>query len=166
MNTAVTVLKLKELMQEEINLLIEYSQAEDSFRNSIYTRSWEQLEKYLEQMKPVSDKLNPVEKDRNREFHKLQTELGVDKGAGFYQTVSMLDDDLREELTGLYRQLKTAVIKVQNINYAIDTHVRIMKETTGKVLEELYPSRKSKIYMKNGKSSSMETMPLVVNRYT
>jgi AAA+ ATPase superfamily predicted ATPase len=71
----------------------------------------------------------------------------------------------RDELFALYRQLRLALIRVKGNAGLLGFYLRSLSETLQKVLEELFPHRKGRIYSRSGKAREAEDDSLVVYRH-
>jgi hypothetical protein len=87
------------------------------------------------------------------------------ESARFEELLTRLPPEDRDELFGLYRQLKLAVIRVKGNAGLLGFYLRSLSGTVQKVLEELFPHRRGTIYSRSGKSRDAGEDSMVVHRH-
>ena len=105
-----------------------------------------------------------LEKERCHVFSSLRREVGAKSSAGFYTVVVHLEDDVQEELSVLFRQLKSLVLQLQGVIWSIDAYTRTLSTTIYDILQQIFPHRRGTMYSKSGRKHSNDSQPLVVNR--
>jgi len=150
-------------MAEEILLLEEFGSREDEIRSCISSNNWSRLTETIQNLSPLAEKIEEVEKLRDEAFTSLRRMYGEKKDASFYHVVFHLPEPERDLCVELYRKLKLAAIRIQSITLSIDSYVRTVSGTVRQILEEIFPYQKGKIYSKQGSSVDIQAEPMVLN---
>lgn len=155
---------LIELIEREIILLQGMAAAERRLQRAIMTRDWAAVEEAIHGMQVVSEEIGQVEARRHAVYQSIRVKLGSSDGDSFYRLLATVDSDTRLKLSNLYRELKVAVLAVRSFNDGIDAYVRGAIGTLNRVLEELHPDRRGRIYARDGATEGRGTTALVVDR--
>ena len=156
---------LVQIMIEEIRLLEQFCTEEEEMKECILARNWHELQETIQRINPLSVAVSLVEQERDRCFRKLKAALNPSDGERFYASISGLPEKERRELSDTYRKLKTMVLKVQGVTRSIESLIETLGGTIRRVMEELFPYRKGKIYSATGAAKDVEMNPVVVNRH-
>ena len=153
--------RLTQAMTRECTLLAAFHDAENTMRGRIQCKDWDGLELVMDEMTELADDLVTTEGDRHAEFEKLRTSVKESGEASFYQVVVHLPRTEREQLSDLYRLMKSSVFGIQAEGYCMDQEVRNVNDTMHSILGELYPHRKGNIYSKQGAKTQTGANPVL-----
>ncbi|MEW5817730.1 MAG: hypothetical protein AB1798_20340 [Spirochaetota bacterium] len=156
---------LRKTMAREIELLNLFAAEEERLKECIFQKDWEKLEKKIKSLGPLSEEIARLDSERDTIFQNVKMHIRAGKEANFYQVIFHFPPHTRNSLTELYRQLKLAVLQVQGITTGIELFVHTVNDSMVKVLDEIYPYRKGKIYCKKGKPKRTELNPHVLNHH-
>lgn len=166
---------LREALREEAQILNEFAAGQRRLQELIGKRQWTRLEDQIKELKRLASRAETLEDLRNRSYQELKTALGVGRegsrdsqarpGESFEEVVTRLPAAERDELFGLYRQLKLALIRVKGNAGLLGYYLRSLSSTLQKVLEELFPHRKGNFYSRSGKTRAAGDDSLVVYRH-
>jgi len=156
--------QLKTILQQEIDGFISAVETAEEIRNSIFKHDWKKLSQTLERMDSVTGYITAIEKERSHVFASLCEKTGVGRSCGFYTAVVHLDEPRQEELSILFRQLKSLVLQLQGVIWSIDAYTRTLSTTIYDILQEVFPHRRGTMYSKSGRKRKSDSDPLVVNR--
>ena len=109
--------------------------------------------------------MDKVESDREKVYQKLKTKLKKSDKDGFYSLAIHMNGKTRENCLGGFRKMKLALLRMQGITAGIDQYVKTVGETSKTVLDEVFPHRKGRIYLKNGIEKQAQSDPMVLNRH-
>jgi hypothetical protein len=157
-----TLKDLEASMFREAEKLEKMAVAEDSLRACVLDRDWLRLDEIIRSVKTLSHEIAETEKIRSRLYQEARSRIGAAPDEGFYEFLARLPENLRGGLADLHRRLKTAVGRVQGLSGGIDAYIRSTLNTMGKILEELYPSRRLRMYTRTGAARGADH-PLVVS---
>ncbi len=152
--------ELKGLMETETGRLEELSALENRLQRSLLDKDWTELEGLVRNLQNLAQEISYIENSRNLLYAELQREFGLESGDGFYDFLAKLPMGTRIELSVLYRRLRLSVSDVRSVTGGIDAYVTATVSTMGKILEELFPSRKTKMYGRDG-AALENAQPLV-----
>jgi len=166
---------LKKALRDEAQVLTEFAAGQKRLQELIGKRQWTRLEGQIEELKSLASRAETLEEQRHSSYRQLKADLGLSDeppgkaGAGdagrFEDVVTRLAGPDRDELFALYRQLKLAVIRVKGNAGLLGFYLRSLSGTLQKVLEELFPHRKGRIYSRSGKTRETGDDSLVVYRH-
>ena len=166
---------LKKAMRGEADALNEFAAGQKRLQELIGKRHWTRLEGQIEELKSLASRAETLEDQRHNAYRQLKDDLGIaedptrkpgtEDARGFEEVVSRLPAGERDELFALYRHLRLALIRVKGNAGLLGFYLRSLSETLQKVLEELFPHRKGKIYSRSGKTRETGDDSLVVCRH-
>ncbi len=156
--------KLIRFMEEETIALNIFAKKEDKLRLFIQQNDWENLNKCIHSMESMSDKIEKLGEERQKEFNRVKNHFGKNEDVGFYQIIVHLPAAQRDNCAKVYRELKLSVLKIQGITSSIDTYVRTVAGTMQQIINEIFPHRKGSIYCRKGNPKLAEENPMVLNR--
>ena len=151
-------------MNQEAGLLMSFSNIEEEMLNSISERRWEGLESIIIRLRKKSDLLNQAEDKRVQSFELLKTSLGLPTSAGFFKILPLVKEEKRSGLMESYRKLKLAVYSVKGATLRLSYYFQSLSDTVKKVLGELFPHRKGKLYTQTGELTKTIDDTLVLNK--
>ena len=123
----------KEVVESQIELLEQVAECQHELRSNLMARNWPHLDLVIRELERISDGLERLE---SRRFT-LQCEIGEERVRG-------------TELGELCRRLKMAVVRVQSDARGIRSYTETAIETTGEVLQELFPPDTEGQYARDG----------------
>lgn len=153
----------REDMQCEAERLLAFAKAEEEIQVAVSERRWEALETLILKLRKQSELVNEAEDRRFNSFALLKAELGLPANIGFLRLLPMIPEDKRQSLSESYRQLKVAVYAVKAATLRLNYYFQSVSETLQKILQELLPHRKGKLYAPNGKTAEPLVDNLIVN---
>lgn len=169
---------LKKALRQEAQVLTEFAAGQKRLQELIGKRQWTRLDGQIEELKSLASRAETLEEQRHSSYRQLKADLGLGdeppgragEAAGgiarrFEDVVTRLPGPERDELFALYRQLKLAVIRVKGNAGLLGFYLRSLSGTLQKVLEELFPHRKGRIYSRSGKTRETGDDSLVVYRH-
>jgi hypothetical protein len=159
---AVQTTTLKRTLRAEARTLKDFAEMQKSLQQAISKRKWTELNEEIETLRLLADKIEALEEDRIQAYQMLRSSLRAKEREGFTEIVGRLPAEERDELLGLYRHLKAAVIRVKASAGLLNYYVRSMSEALRQILEELFPHRKGKMYSHTGKPKEAGDEPLVL----
>ena len=104
-----------------------------------------------------------TEKERHAAVAKAKQEVGKAPETPFVDFLRDLAESSRARLTGLYRDLQVAVLRVKSLTGGIDSYVRGSVRTSNAILGELFPDQKGTMYRKNGESTPAARTAMVLD---
>lgn len=151
---------LKDLMNREAEKLEELAGMETRLQRCVLDKNWAELEEIVRSLQGVAREVAHIENSRDLLYGELRRPLGVAASDGFYDFLAKLPPEERVELSALYRRLRLAVSQVRSATGGIDSYISATLSTMGRILEELFPSRRMKLYTRTGAKGGAEH-PLV-----
>jgi hypothetical protein len=143
---------LKRTLRAEARTLKDFAELQQGLQQAISKRKWTELHKEIDALRQLAEKIETLEEDRIQAYQSLKSSLQAGDQESFTEIVSRLPAKERDELLGLHRHLKAAVIRVKASAGLLNYYVQSMSEALRQILEELFPHRKGKMYSRTGKA--------------
>ena len=163
---------LKTILRDEAEALNAFAAGQKLLQELISTRQWNRLEGQVQELRRLASRAEALEDRRFCSYEELKAALAAageqhetpsrGETCTFETVVTCLPAAERDELLALHRQLKLAVIRVKSNAALLGTYLRSLSETLQKVLEELFPHRKGRIYSRSGKTRDTAGESLVL----
>jgi hypothetical protein len=151
------------MMKEEAGALETLSALEEKLRRSVMDRDWTSLDGTLLEVKTVSEKVSQTEQIRATVYQKIRNSCQAKPGEGFQEILARVPGDERETLSALHRRVRVAVEKVKCLTGGLDTYINSAVSTMDKILDELLPERKNKIYTRRGEAVG-SSRPMMISQ--
>ena len=156
--------ELKNLMQIEIDLLNGFTRLEVKLQEAFLRRDWPELDALVSELGSLSGRIEAMEQRRHNTFLELKVSLKLAEKMTFHRVIMEMSGEDREELADLYRKLKIAVIRVRGATGRLGYYFRSVSDSANRVLSELLPYRKGRIYSRVGLPRVVEEASLVFDR--
>lgn len=162
-----TTLLLKELEDEmngEADLFSRLGAQMDEMCVSSQGNAWVAGGGWTGTWDEYASKIEEIEAKRDAAFQALSAALGLSPYTHFSTMAGRLPMEDRVGLEESYRRLRAAVVRfrisVNRLRYLAST----LSETMGRVLEEVLPHRKGRLYSRKGRAAVAAGSPLLVNQ--
>ncbi len=156
--------KLIEIFRKELSLLKRFVAEDKIILDSIINNNWDILESAINKTKKLSLSIEKLDKQREHCVNILRDATGEGADSHFYKLTVTMDEKTGKEVNDLYRELKLAVLNLQNINWRIDTYISTVTGIMKHTLKEIYPNRRGSLYSKSGAIIEAESNPMVLNK--
>jgi hypothetical protein len=157
-----------QVLGRETELLGGIEAAQKQVWDAVINREWTDFEGLLAMMDRIGIELGELEEERKRVICELAGGLSKNGWEGengsFYRLISGLPEAERKELTGCYRELKMAGIRVRIANDNLLSYIAEVKATMTGFIEAAFPDRKGKVYTRNGAVAPADMRSMVLNR--
>lgn len=154
---------LESVLERQIGELERLARAETDLQRAVTDRDWQAAEALIDELRKTAEGFSQLESARHDAYRALLDSVGARRDMPFPVALGRLDEDSRRTLTDLYRRLKVALFRVRSISEGLDAFVATLMTTTRGILEELYPTRKGRMYGPRGTVSGTEDWALIVN---
>lgn len=154
--------RCRAIFLEERTLLEEFSIAQETVRNAVFMRDWQNMEAMLSKLNHCSTEFTRLERDRAEIFSFLHVSEG---SGGFYTFLAVLPAEERKELAELYRNIKLEALKIRMANDSLNHYLRNARSTVSEFLEAAFPDRRGKMYTRHGTSRHADVRSLLVNKH-
>jgi hypothetical protein len=156
---------LQDVLEQQIWVLEELAEQEAALQRAVAQRDWPAAESIIDGLRERADRFAGLEQVRHEAYLEMLHSVGATESVPFPVALGRLDDGSRRRLTELYRRLKAALFRVRSVSEGLDAFVAALVTTTRGILEEIYPSRKGRMYGRRGQVAGTEDWALVVNRH-
>lgn len=156
---------LQDVLEQQIWVLEELAEEEAALQRAVAQRDWPAAESIIDGLRDRADRFAALEEVRHEAYREMLRSVGASESMPFPVALGRLDEASRRLLTDLYRRLKAALFRVRSVSEGLDAFVAALATTTRGILDEIYPSRKGKMYGRSGQVARTEDWALVVNRH-
>ena len=153
---------LEHLMKEEAETLESLSQVEEKLRKSVLNKDWANMDETLQNVKNLSEKVSQSEKIRAIVYQKIKTSCKASPEETFSDILIRIPPEDQGNLASLHRKICTSVEKVKCLTEGLDIYINSAMNTMDRILEEVFPSRRNKVYTRTGESSA-GGQPMVIS---
>jgi hypothetical protein len=143
-------------MKDEAALLITFAGMEEEMQRLVGERHWDSLES--------TDAIDKAEEERVHSFQMLKVVVGIPEDASFFKLLPFIPEEKRRNMTEAYRNLKLAVYAVKGATLRLSYYFQSYSETVKKVMGEIFPHRKGKMYSQNGRPTKTIDERLVLDK--
>ena len=150
------------LLERQAMLIDELAEREADLQKLVTARAWDELETLIPHMTDLGEAINDAEEARSAVYDEIVAAVGGERS--FAHILSRLPIEVRAALSGAYRRLKVAVLRLQSRTSSVDTYLGSTISTTRGVLRELYPEHASVGYSRNGRNRFGNGAPVMVDR--
>jgi len=163
--------KCREILLQEFELIQNAVIIQERIHKAVTEREWTVFEENMNSMGSIEIKLEEIEKEREKLFavnEAIAHEQGfsdiLDHQGQFYAMISVLPADQRNDLTSIYRSLKTESIKLKLANESLLSYVNELKNTLREFFDLAFSDRGGKTYTKNGTHFPHDMRSIVLNQ--
>ncbi len=150
------------LLERQATLIEALAEREADLQELVTKRAWDDLETLIPQMTDLGEAINHAEEERSAVYEEIVAAVGGERS--FAYILSHLPIEVRTTLSGAYRRLKVAVLRLQSRTSSVDTYLNSTISTTRGVLRELYPEHASVGYSRSGRNRFGNGSPVMVDR--
>ncbi|MCL2043110.1 MAG: hypothetical protein FWG89_03120 [Treponema sp.] len=143
----------KGILLKEIELIQRIETLQNTIMEAVMNREWVDFDVHFKELDGTREEFAVLEDERERLFT-----------GGFYTFVVQFQAEQRNELTGIYRNLKLEALKVQAAGDALMGYIAGVRATLAGFFEIAFPDRGGKLYTPHGIPVSHDMRSMVLNR--
>ncbi len=155
---------LKEKMRSEIDMLAEFVRLEESVSGMVTRRDWSSMEETLATLNEMSARIEKTEGRRHEVYTDLKETLFAGDEVSFRDVLSPLPASETKTLMELQKEMRSTLVRVKSLSNGLIYYLSCMRESTSRILEEVFPQRKGKIYSSSGRTRDNIDQPRLVNQ--
>jgi len=159
--TTALVDALKADMERETELFLVMGQEVDRLRDSVQLKKWAVGLGIAQGLERVALKIEEADAARDRAYQALCDNLGLPRDAVFSLLLSRMSAEQRPPLEQTWRDLRTSVVRLGTASNRLRYFAEALSGTLGRVLEEVFPHRRGRIYSRRGTATSVNDSLLV-----
>jgi hypothetical protein len=153
------------VLRQELELLEKISVLQVQVKNAIVSREWTDFEGLFGSLAALGEEFEALDLERAELFARLGGELGLGKGgASFYQCAARLPEAERQELSELYRRIKTRTLETRLANESLTEYLGEIQALVSGFLEAVFPDRKGRIYTRQGTLTAPDMRSMTLNQ--
>lgn len=154
--------RIRESLESEISAMSELYACQIRMYESVLTRDWVSLQGETALKESLAETLERLEGERKMLM--LEVAFTTGHSTDFYRVTSTFPEETRKQLNDRYRELKRMVLLAKTENDIFDAYLEHAKTLLSGLIETFVPSRRNKIYTRNGSIMAAQVESLVLNR--
>ncbi len=161
--TTVLVGALKTSMERETGIFRDMEREMERLRDSFQQKKWVSGLAIAQGMEKFTRLIDVADEARDRAFVALANALGVTREMPFSSVLSTMSAQHRGALEESWRDLRKAVVHLSTTTSRMRYSAEALAGTLSRILEQIFPHRRGRIYSRRGKATSV-TDSLLVDR--
>ncbi|MDR1099136.1 MAG: hypothetical protein LBL28_01510 [Treponema sp.] len=154
------------VLGREIEVLKKIGALQNIIWKAVLNREWTDFEAHNQTVNVLGSEFEALEMDREKILSGMNVSCGAgDEKKRFYTLVSCFSPEPRNELTGMYRDLKLETMKVRMSNEALVRYLAGAKIMMTGFLEAVFPDRAGRLYTPQGTQAAADMRSVVFNRH-
>ena len=153
--TNALVRALKDLMDREAELLVDLGRRVERLRDSFQQKSWGPSLSLSQGIESSSRAIEEADLARDEAFASVREAMHLPKETTMSAVMPRLPDELRSGMEESWRGLRMAVVRLKTNTGRMRYSAEAMASTLNRILEQVFPYRKGKIYSRRGTPTSV-----------
>src|SRR5208337_416466 len=146
---------LKDRIDREAELFVDLGREVERLRESFEQKSWGPSLSFAESIERSSQAIVEVDAARDEAFMAAREALDLPLETTMSAILPVLPDLLRSEMEESWRGLRMAVVRLKTATGRMRYSAEALALTLNRILEQVFPYRKGKIYTRRGTSSGV-----------
>ncbi len=159
--TTALVGALKASMDRETGIFHQMEREMESLRDSFQRKTWTSALATAQGMERFAALVGEADEARDQAFIRLCVATGVAPETPFSSVLSRMDAEPRGMLEEGWRDLRMAVVRLSTAASRMRYSAEALAGTLSRILEEIFPHRRGRIYSRRGTATSVNDSLLV-----
>ena len=157
------------ILKQEISLLQKISVVQDSVHQAVMAREWTDFDWKIAEINQLGEEFALLDNDRAAIFSALKENFlspgqsGNETDFSFHSLAAKLPQDEGRELSGLFRELKMATLKLKAQSETFTGYLNEIKTITAAWLDAIFPVQGGKLYTRKGRQAAGELQSMLLN---
>jgi len=162
--TNALVRELKDRMDREAELFVDLGLEVERLRDTFQQKSWGPSLSLSEGIERSARSIEEADVARDEAFTRVREALDLPRETTMSAVLPGLPDLLRSEMEESWRGLRMAVVRLKTNTGRMRYSAEAMASTLNRILDEVFPYRKGKIYSRRGTPTGVSGAVLVDRR--
>ena len=162
--TNALVRELKDRMDREAELFVDLGREVERLRDTFQQKSWGPSLSLSEGIERSARSIEEADVARDEAFDGVREALALPRETTMSAVLPSLPDLLRSEMEESWRGLRMAVVRLKTNTGRMRYSAEAMSSTLNRILDEVFPYRKGKIYSRRGTPTGVSGAVLVDRR--
>jgi hypothetical protein len=162
--TNALVRELKDRMDREAELFVDLGREVERLRDTFQQKSWGPSLSLSEGIERSARSIEEADVARDEAFTRVREALDLPRETTMSAVLPGLPDLLRSEMEESWRGLRMAVVRLKTNTGRMRYSAEAMASTLNRILDEVFPYRKGKIYSRRGTPTDVSGAVLVDRR--
>jgi hypothetical protein len=159
--TDVLALSLRDRMEHEEALFAGLVLEVERLRDALQEKHWSAGLALAQGIERSAEKIGMADASRDKAFMLLRDAMDLPRETAFSALLPRLPEALRGEVEESWRRLRVTVMRLKTATGRIRYAAGVLSDTLARILEEVFPYRKGKIYSRRGTPTSVAGALLV-----
>jgi hypothetical protein len=155
---------LKAGMDRESGLFSRMGGEIERLRETMQARAWGTGLAIAQAVERSAGEIEAADAAREEAFVLLREQLDLPRATAFSAVFPALPDGTREELEESWRQLRGSLVRLKTATSRMRYSAEALAEVLNRILEQVFPYRKGKIYSRRGTPTAVGGAHLVDRR--
>ena len=151
-------------MCREKTLIETFIRREEKLSDQVKHRDWKKIEGHVDRMDRAAQEIEKVETERHSGYQKIRDIYSISDDRGFRSCISHAPEIMRQELSDLYSELRLALVRIRSLSRGLFYTFQGIQEYLDRILAEVYPHRRGRIYSSRGSTRDGADNPVVINQ--
>jgi hypothetical protein len=163
-HTDVLVQTLKDRMDREADLFIDLGREMERLRDSFHGKVWDSSLEIAGGLERSARRIEEADAERDDAFAVLRHALDMPEEATLSALLPELSDAQRRELETSWRGMRMSVARLKTATGRMRYAAEAMTDTFNRILEQVFPYRKGKIYSRRGTPTTVSSAHIIDHR--
>jgi hypothetical protein len=152
---------LKDRMTRETELFVRLCQEVERLRDSFEQKNWNAGLAIAQGVEFAARMIEEADAGRDEAFAALRDALELPAEIAFSALLPALPDDIRADVENGWRQLRMSVVRLKTATGRMRYCAEALGDALNRILEQIFPYRKGKIYSRRGTPTTLSGALLV-----
>jgi len=152
---------LKARMDRETELFDRLGGEVEHLRECFQEKSWSSGLVLAQGIEHAAEAISEADSSRDEAFVRLRAAMQVPREATFSALLPALPEDARAGLEESWRRLRVSVVRLKTATGSLRYSTETLADALNRILEQIFPYRKGKIYSRRGKPTGVSGALLV-----
>ena len=150
-------------MRREKKLIEIFVRREEKLSAQVKNRSWKNIEDHVTRLDQIAQEIERVEAERHAAYQGIRERYKISDDRSFRSCIGQAPKVMQQELADLYRALRQSLVRIRSLSKGLFFTFRSIQESLDKILAEVYPHRRGRIYSSRGSTREGTESPVVIN---
>jgi hypothetical protein len=148
-------------MERETELFLEMGQQIERLKDSVTRKNWAAGLSIAQDLERFASRVEQIDTARDWAFFSLCVSLGLPRETFFSALLPRMNAEQRGLLEKGWRNLRMSVVRLATATNRMRYFAEALSGTLGRMLEEVFPHRRGKIYSRRGTATRVNDAFLV-----
>ena len=159
--TNALALGLRDAMDREAAMFARLGEETERLREAMHAKAWSTGLAIAQSIERSAGAIEAADGDRDGAFVLLREHMALPQETAFSAVLPSLPDGTREELEESWRRLRSSIVRLKTATSRMRYSAEALADALNRILEQVFPYRRGKIYSRRGTPTSVGGAQLV-----